>query len=100
MQKVVRTGVALSALLAWSIAVAQNNMQPMQVAATEEAATTTSAPAPSGAEVAPGTTGTVTLPGVGAVSTTAAVVGGGALIGAGLIIANEDDDPAATTTTR
>jgi hypothetical protein len=92
MQRVVRTGIALSALLAWSIAVAQNTMQPTQVAA-EGTTTTTTAPAP---EVPAGTEGQI----ISGVSNTALAAGAGAVVVGGAIIASQDDDdePAATTT--
>jgi len=92
MQKLVRTGVALSALLAWSIAVAQNTMQPTQVAA-EGTTTTTTAPAP---DVPAGTEGSI----ISGVSNTALAVGAGAvLVGGAIIASQDDDDPQQTTTT-
>ena len=91
MQRVLRTGIALSALLAWSIAVAQNNTQPMQVAA-EGTTTTTTAPAP---DVPAGTEGQI----ISGVSNTALAVGAGAvLIGAAVIAADDDDNPTGTGT--
>lgn len=89
--RVVKTGIALSALLAWNIAVAQNVMQPTQVAATET--TTTTAPAP---DVPAGTEGSI----IGGVSNTALLVGVGAVLVGAAIIASQDDDKPATTGTR
>lgn len=93
MQRVLKTGIALSALLAWSIAVAQSTMQPTQVAA-EGTTTTTTAPAP---DVPVGTEGSI----ISGVSNTALAVGAGAVVVGAAVIASQDDDkPAATTTTR
>lgn len=94
MQRVLRTSIALSALLAWSIAVAQNTMQPTQVAAEGTTTTTTTAPAP---DVPAGTEGQI----ISGVSNTALAVGAGAvLVGAAVIASDDDDKPSSGTGTR
>lgn len=104
-QRVIRSGIALSALLAFNASVAQDTVKqkPAQIAQTGQQAPITvaqAAPAPRSDGAPVGSGGTVTLPGVGAVSTVGLVVGAAVAVGIAVAIANANHDTSTTTGTR